>query len=231
LPRRVGASHRRRGSDNALRRDDGGGGQATGVGPRKAEADDRGGRQSERAHQPVPERTRAHFRGEYGAYTWLKEPTRATADPKSLWAFVADGGAYEVAFGVNDEAADLWPDDVFEEALLAIISYREIERRITDIIKKDRKFLWIRRLRFFALSLFKLYMTEKKYEVAEVLGSGAMFEGVFNDFWKDAHRELISAHYDAVERDKTTVFALARSDTRWSSTREKFLYFLKQTAR
>jgi hypothetical protein len=30
---------------------------------------------------------------------------------------------------------------------------------------------------------------------------------------------------------KTTVFALARSDTRWSSTREKFLFFLKQTAR
>ena len=51
------------------------------------------------------------------------------------------------------------------------------------------------------------------------------------EFWKDAHRELISAHYDAVERDKTTVFALARSDTRWSSTREKFLFFLKQTAK
>jgi hypothetical protein len=27
-------------------------------------------------------------------YTWLKEPTRATDDPKSLWAFLADGGAY-----------------------------------------------------------------------------------------------------------------------------------------
>jgi hypothetical protein len=47
---------------------------------------------------------------------------------------------------------------------------------------------------------------------------------------RNLHRELISAHYDAVERDKTTVFALARSDTRWSSTREKFLFFLKQTA-
>jgi hypothetical protein len=164
-------------------------------------------------------------------YTWLKEPTRATSDPKSLWAFVVDGGAYEVAFGINDEAVDFWPDDVFEEALLAVISYREIERRITDIIKKDRKFLWVRRLRFFALSLFKLYIIEKKYEVAELLGSRAMFEGVFNEFWKEAHRELISAHYDAVERDKTTVFALARSDTRWSSAREKFLFFLRQTAR
>jgi ssDNA thymidine ADP-ribosyltransferase, DarT len=39
--------------------------------------------------------------------------------------------------------------------------------------------------------------------MAELLGSRAMFEAVFNEFWKDAHRELISAHYDAVERDKT----------------------------
>jgi hypothetical protein len=163
-------------------------------------------------------------------YTWLKEPTRATADPKSLWAFVADGGAYEMAFGINDEPADFWPDEVFEEALLAVISYREIERRITEIIKRDRKFLWIRRLRFFALSLFHLYVAEKKHDVSDMLGSRAMFEAAFNEFWKDAHRELISAHYDAVERDKTTVFALARSDTRWSSTREKFIFFLKQSA-
>lgn len=125
---------------------------------------------------------------------------------------------------------DFWPDNAFDEALLAVISYREIERRITDIIKRDRKFLWIRRLRFFALSLFKCYVTEKKYDVAELLSSRALFDRVFNEFWKDAHRELISAHYDAVERDKTTVYALARSDTRWSSTREKFLFFLRQTA-
>src|SRR5262245_37363825 len=103
-------------------------------------------------------------------YTWLKEPTRATEDPKSLWAFVADGGAYETAFGVNDELLDFWPEDAFQEALLAVISYREIERRITDIIKKDRKFPWIRRLRFFALSLFKCYVTEKKCDVGELLG-------------------------------------------------------------
>jgi hypothetical protein len=164
-------------------------------------------------------------------YTWLKEPTRSTADPKSLWAFVADGGAYEFAFGIDDEAVDFWPDAAFDESLLAVIAYREIERRLTEIIKMDRRFLWIRRLRYFALSLFKLYITEKKYEIAELLASRATFDGVFSEFWKDAHRELISAHYDAVERDKTTVFALARSDTRWSSTREKFLFFLKQTAR
>jgi hypothetical protein len=166
-------------------------------------------------------------------FTWLKEPTRATADPKSLWAFRADGGTYEIAFGINDELTDVWSDDAFQEALLAVISYREIERRITDIIKRDRKFLWIRRLRFFALSLFKIYVGEKDLDIEELLGSRTLFETVFSDFWKDAHRELISAHYDAVERDKTTVFALARSDTRWSSTRESFCSFLsgQQVAR
>jgi hypothetical protein len=162
-------------------------------------------------------------------HTWLKEPTRATADPKSLWAFVSDGGAYEIAFGIEDELADFWPEEAFQDALLAVIAYREIEERLTAIIKKDRKFLWMRRLRWFALSLFRLYIAEKQLDTTEMLGSRSLFQGVFSDFWKEAHRELISAHYDAVDRDKTTVFALARSDTRWSAMRDKFLTFLKQS--
>ena len=95
-------------------------------------------------------------------HTWLGEPTRATADPKSLWAFAADGGAYEIAFGIDGELADFWPEEVFQDALLAVIAYREIEDRLTAIIKKERKYLWMRRLRWFALSLFRLYMLEKK---------------------------------------------------------------------
>lgn len=161
-------------------------------------------------------------------YTWLKEPTRATADPKSLWAFAADGGAYEAAFGVDEELADFWPEEIFQNALLAVLVYREIEERLDAIIKKERKFLWMRRLRWFALSLFRLYTSEKVVDVTELLASRALFQDVFNDFWKEAQRELISAHYDAVERDKTTVFALARSDTRWSAMREKFHVFVKQ---
>ncbi len=95
-------------------------------------------------------------------HTWLKEPTRATADPKSLWAFALDGGAYETAFGIDEELADFWPDEVFQDALLAVITYREIEERLNAIIKKERRFLWMRRLRWFALSLFMLYISEKK---------------------------------------------------------------------
>jgi hypothetical protein len=135
----------------------------------------------------------------------------------------------DIAFGVDDELSDFWPDDAFEEALLAVVSYRAIEQRISDIVKKDRKYLWIRRLRFFALSLFKIYVTEMGIPTKDLLGSRATFEKVFSEFWKEANRELIGAHYDAVGRDKTTVFALARSDTRWLSMREKFMVFLKQS--
>jgi hypothetical protein len=35
--------------------------------------------------------------------------------------------------------------------------------------------------------------------------------------------------YHCPPRDKTTVFALARSDTRWSAMRDKFQIFLKQS--
>ncbi len=162
-------------------------------------------------------------------FSWLREPTRAVADPKSLWAHVTDGGAYELAFGIDDEIVDIWPDDAFEEVILAVCAYWEIEERISNIVKRDRKYLWIRRLRFFGLSLFKLFLQERKIGIKELLVSRAVFENTFNEFWKDAHRELISAHFDAVERDKTTVFALARSDTRWSATKEKFLFFLRQS--
>jgi hypothetical protein len=162
-------------------------------------------------------------------HTWLTEPTRATADPKSLWAFASDGGAYEAAFGIDGEPVDFWPEEVFQDALLAVIAYREIEERLTAIVKKERKFLWMRRLRWFALSLFRFFISEKNLDVVELLGSRSLFQDVFNEFWKEAQRELISAHYDAVERDKTTVFALARSDTRWSAMREKFQTFLRQS--
>jgi AIPR protein len=162
-------------------------------------------------------------------HTWLAEPTRATADPKSLWAFASDGGAYETAFGIDSEPVDFWPEEVFQDALLAVIAYREIEERLTAIIKKERKFLWMRRLRWFALSLFRFYILENNLDVVELLGNRSLFQDVFNAFWKEAHRELISAHYDAVERDKTTVFALARSETRWSAMRDKFQTFLKQS--
>jgi AIPR protein len=162
-------------------------------------------------------------------YTWIYEPTRATADPKSLWAFAADGGFYESAFGVDEELSSSWDEEAFRVVLVAVIAYWKIISRIEDTIKTDRKMLWLRRLRYLALALFKIFVLERKHTVEDLLSSSGKFDEAFKRFWSEAFRELISAHHDAVERDKTSVFALARSDSRWNSMKEKFGIFVRHT--
>jgi hypothetical protein len=109
--------------------------------------------------------------------------------------------------------------------MLAIIAYREIEERLNA---KERKFLWMRRLHWFALSLFKLYILEKSWMSSRCSALDPFFRMSSTLLERSAAR-IDSAHYDAVERDKTAVFALVRSDTRWSAMREKFQTFLKQS--
>lgn len=160
-------------------------------------------------------------------YAWLYEPTITIADPKALWAFEQDGGVYEKAFGIDGKLEDYWPDEYFREAVLAVISHFKIESQITEIIKRDRlRYIFLRRLRFFALSLFASYLRSKNYTTSEMLASRAKFDSTFDTFWKDALRELIAAHIDAVQRDKITVFALARSESRWGEIKETFQQFV-----
>jgi hypothetical protein len=154
--------------------------------------------------------------------TWVSEPTQATADPKSLWAYVADGGHYETAFGIENELEDVWPGSVFDEALLAVLSYRALEDKISVIIRRDRAMLWLKRLRFFALALFRDYIELKGITVTSLLGSGQTFKTTIDEFWANAFRDLVHAHSQAVGQDKTTVFALARSDTRWRQIQSSF---------
>jgi hypothetical protein len=155
-------------------------------------------------------------------FTWVKEPTQATADPKSLWAYGAEGGHYETAFGIAGELEDTWPGSVFEEALLAVISYRALEDKISAIVKKDRSVLWLRRLRFFALALFRDYIQMKGVAVGTLLGSASTFKSTIDEFWPNAWVNLVHAHNQAVRQENTTVFALARSDTRWRQIQSSF---------
>ena len=162
-------------------------------------------------------------------FTWLEEPTRAVADPKSLWAFQADGGVYETAFGIDGTQTDFWSEPIFRTCLIAVIAYFRIEQQVQETVKRDRqKFLFLRRLRFYALALFAMYCNIRGLTVEELLKSKAKFEEIFSDFWKDALRELISAHIDA-QRDKITAFALARNDARWANIKEKFTAYVSAT--
>ena len=62
-----------------------------------------------------------------------------------------------------------------------------------------------------------------------LIESRAEFLKWFDNFWKECSRALIDAHQQAVDLDKTTVFALARSDQRWANSRNKFVTMLEMT--
>lgn len=160
-------------------------------------------------------------------YAWRDEPTRCAGDPRSLWTLEDDGGVYETAFGVNGILEDIWSDDTFMEAVAAVVFYKKIESAIDAIKKRDKKFIFLRRLRFFALSLAAVYLDKLQMDGVELVrGDKNRFEVTFDAFWTEALRELNSVHHDFVIENKGTLFALVRSDAKWRGVKAKFGDFL-----
>ena len=62
------------------------------------------------------------------------------------------GGVYEQAFGVDGTLYDRWSDDTFEQTLVAVVFWKDIESQMERAKKKDRKYIYLRRLRYFALA-------------------------------------------------------------------------------
>ena len=157
-------------------------------------------------------------------YAWLYEPTRCIADPKSLWTHHDECGVYEQAFGVDGTLYDRWSDDTFEQTLVAVVFCKDIESQMERAKKKDRKYIYLRRLRYFALGLAPIYLRRKGLDgVAMIKGPSTDYRRRFEDFWKGALRELVSAHQDFVEgEEKGTLFALARSEKRWRNLKSKY---------
>jgi hypothetical protein len=162
-------------------------------------------------------------------YAFDYEPTRCVAEPKSLWTFKQDGGVYEDAFGVAGEAVTFWPQDLFDHVLVGIIIFKKVEEVINEAVKRDRKFLWLRRLRYFALSLAREHIRVTAQSEQALSESRKSFDEWFDEFWKECRRALIDAYQQAFDIDKTTVFALARSDQRWLHTKSKFKTFLEMS--
>jgi hypothetical protein len=160
-------------------------------------------------------------------YAFLFEPTRCVADPKSLWTHSQDGGVYEQALGVDAELPAFWPQAVYEETLFALFIYKRIEELIRDRVKRDRKFLWLRRLRYFALALAAEHLKVTGQDRNKLMESRADFTIRFDGFWKECSRALVDAYQQAFAVDKTTVFALARSDERWATTRNRFVTLME----
>jgi hypothetical protein len=162
-------------------------------------------------------------------HTFNFEPTRSVADPKSLWTMQADGGFYEEAFGSGGELVSFWEEVEFERSLLAITLYKSIEDRISEVVKRDKSYVYLRRLRFFALALARVYIDIRYADKSssDVLSSEIGFRKLFDEFWSASLRELIEVHHRATEEDKISGFALVRNEQRWRSVKERFSRYLK----
>jgi hypothetical protein len=110
-----------------------------------------------------------------------------------------------------------------------LVIYKRIEEVINDLVKKDRKFLWLRRLRYFALALAAEHLKVSQQNRSDLMQGRAAFLKWFDAFWKECSRALVDAYQQAFDFDKTTVFALARSDQRWLATRHKFVTLMEMT--
>jgi hypothetical protein len=163
-------------------------------------------------------------------YSFLYEPTIAVGDPKSLWTFEADGGVYELAFGVQGRLSDFWPDEELERFLLVLAGYINLEEEIQTLISSNRsRWIFLRRLRFFALRLFRAYVDVKNVDVTKILEQRGYFDEIFKSYWAEAARVLVDAYQQAI-KDGTTLFALCRSDQRWKAVNDKFDMYLSLPA-
>lgn len=156
-------------------------------------------------------------------YAFLYEPTLVFYSPKQFWASKEDGGAYEKAFGVQNEMTNSWSDGTFEECLLSIAVFNTINKEIQDKIKKtaDLRFLW--RLKYHALSMFGLYYREnqKSLEFHNLLRNKPDFDSFYNKLSKIAF-SVLSDVYSIAEEQKQSLFALVRSDERWEQMKKRF---------
>jgi hypothetical protein len=155
-------------------------------------------------------------------YAWFLEPTACVADPRSLWTLGEDGGLYEKAFGLGGRLLQAWTDQDFEETLGAVVFFLNIEARLTALRKKDRALSFIRRLRYFILSIGPIYLRHHSVGVSALINSKIDFENAFSMYWKEAVREINSLYRFYVEQQRGTLFALARSETQWSALRDSF---------
>lgn len=164
-------------------------------------------------------------------YAFLNEPTRAIESPKDMWTRKEDGGVYELAFGLDGKEVELWPDSDFEELLLAIAIFWFVEEE-TKAESKNEDLKSFGRLKYHALSLAGLYFRRDQAELLpkNLLADDSRFKMVCQSFWAEARRTLIDAYFDAINRQKTTIVALARNTEQWDQMKRKFSLYIRAPA-
>ena len=104
-------------------------------------------------------------------YSFLYEPTLALSSPRDLWTSSENKGVYEKSFGLHGTLQPTWTNEAFDELLLSIAVFQDLEKRM-NLYKERHELGSFGRLKFHALCMAGLYFRSEKchMKVNDVLG-------------------------------------------------------------
>jgi hypothetical protein len=153
-------------------------------------------------------------------YAFLHDPVLVNRNPSYLWTYSHDGGVYEKSFGVDGTVPEVWSDEEFERCILAIVLYLQIEKESKELAQRKETFNFLRRFRYHALSLAKIYIKNSQLNEHNLLTQKKAFDTMWRDFWKQAVEVLIDFQAEAPEH--RSIYSLLTTNREWESIKGKF---------
>jgi AIPR protein len=164
-------------------------------------------------------------------YAWLHDPRIPIADPAKLFQMPEEGGLYGYSFGSDGQVVDVWSEEQFRDALLAIHSYNKLQQELAQVQEEHADLKQITRLRYYAVKLFKIYLDQMlplskdvKYEDL------CAFGGKYNSFFERARiiiiRTLSQSYREILKRQEGTAFSLPRDSKVWDLVRKSLTTIL-----
>jgi AIPR protein len=159
-------------------------------------------------------------------YAWYHDPRIPISDPAKLFQLPEENGLYGYSFGADGDLVDVWSEEQFRDALLAIHVFRRIERELDVLQEKNDDLKQISRLKYYGLKLFKLYCDQfiaaSATTFEDLYGFGAKFNSFFDRAKKVINVTLSQSYREMLIREEGTAFSLPRDVKVWESVKRKF---------
>ena len=156
-------------------------------------------------------------------YAWLHEPYTISAMPRSLFHDSDTGGRYLEAFGINGDAVNVWPDDVVDEAMLAVAFYDRIGKTIDGLARRDPdQFAWVKGHRWHFLALAGLFVRHRGAMPATLLRNADQCDAEFDSYIRRAIPIVRQAEQRRAEADKASWRNWRASPEEWRRVKETF---------
>ena len=152
-------------------------------------------------------------------YAYKHDPCCSIESPKLLWDI---DEKYKDAFGGKD---DVWSDEDFNEAVLALVLFDWIQNTIKKVNKdqEDEDLRINPRLRYHILGLAHIYFDHNDLPV-KIWEDGKKFEDAFGKFW-NSQIDSILGFQESVKGQNVARGALSnllRNPTKWEELAKKY---------